>query len=96
MNDTQIGMDFGMAIAALKQGKKVARAGWNGKGMFVYFVGEAKYSARQNPLGTMVGVFPDDMVPYRSYIAMKTAQNDVVPWVASQTDILATDWQVVK
>lgn len=90
------GMDFGMAIAALKCGAKVSREGWNGKGMFIYFVGDAKYPAAQNPLGTMLGVFPDDLVPYRSYIAMKTAQNDVVPWVASQTDILATDWTIVE
>jgi hypothetical protein len=44
----------------------------------------------------MLGVFPDDMVPYRDYIAMKTAQNDVVPWVASQTDVLAEDWEIVN
>lgn len=90
------GMDFGLAVNALKLGKRVAREGWNGKGMFIYFVGEAKYPASQNPMGTMVGIFPDDKVPYRSYIAMKTAQNDVVPWVASQTDILATDWHIVE
>ena len=66
-------MSFGHAVVALKEGKKVARAGWNGKGMF-----------------------PDDMVPYGAYIAMKTVQNNVVPWLASQTDILADDWSVVE
>jgi hypothetical protein len=89
------GFRFGLAIEAMKHGKKVARAGWNGKGMFLYYVPAASYSAKQNPLGTMVGVFPDDMVPYGAYIAMKTAQDNVVPWLASQTDMLAEDWVLV-
>lgn len=89
-------MDFGKAIEALKAGELVSRQGWNGKGMFLYYVPAAKYPAQRNGKGTMLGVFPDDMVPYRDYIAMKTAQNDVVPWVASQTDVLAEDWEIVN
>lgn len=89
-------LTFGQAIEALKQGKKVARAGWNGKGMFIYYVPENKYPASGNTLGTMLGIFPDDMVPYGSYIAMKTAQDNVVPWLASQTDVLAEDWDIVE
>ena len=85
---------FGHAIACLKAGHRVARAGWNGKGMFLYYVPENKYPASRNEHGTMVGVFEDDMVPYGAYIAMKTAQNNVVPWLASQTDVLAEDWQI--
>lgn len=88
-------MNFGQALETLKQGGKVAREGWNGKGMFLYYVPAASYPAQRNPLGTMVGVFPGDMVPYCAYIAMKTAQNNVVPWLASQTDMLAEDWQTV-
>jgi len=87
-------MNFGQALEALKEGKKVAREGWNGKGMFLYYVPANSYPASRNPLGTMVGVFPDDMVPYGAYIAMKTAQDNVVPWLASQTDVLAEDWIV--
>ncbi len=89
-------MNFGLAIEALKKGHRVARAGWNGKGMFLYYVPAAAYPAQRNTLGTMVGVFPDDMVPYCAYIAMKTAQENVVPWLASQTDVLADDWQIVS
>jgi Protein of unknown function (DUF2829) len=88
-------MDFGAAIRALKLGDKVAREGWNGKGMFLYYVPAASYPAQRNTKGTMLGVFPDDMVPYGAYIAMKTAQNNVVPWLASQTDVLAEDWVLV-
>lgn len=88
--------DFGVAVEALKQGARVARVGWNGKGMFLYYVPENKYPASRNEHGTMVGVFEDDMVPYGAYIAMKTAQNNVVPWLASQTDVLADDWVIVE
>jgi hypothetical protein len=103
MNDNQVekeiqvsDLNFGSALEALKLGKRVARAGWNGKGMYIYYVPAASYPAQGNKLGTMVGVFPDDMVPYGAYIAMKTAQNNVVPWLASQTDVLAEDWAIVK
>ena len=86
--------DFGSAIHLLKMGKKVMRAGWNGKGMFVYYVPAASYPADRNSKSTMAGEFADDMVPYGAYIAMKTAQDNVVPWLASQTDVLAEDWQL--
>lgn len=89
-------LSFGDAVAALKEGLRVAREGWNGKGMFLYYVPENKYPASRNEHGTMVGVFENDMVPYGAYIAMKTAQNNVVPWLASQTDVLAEDWQIVE
>lgn len=88
-------MNFGDALAALKEGKRVARHGWNGKGMFLYHVPAASYPAQRNENGTMVGVFADDMVPYRSYIAMKTVNDEVVPWVASQSDLLEADWVIV-
>jgi hypothetical protein len=88
-------MDFGAALEMLKQGQKVARFGWNGKGMFIYLVPANVYPASGNKFGTMNGVFKDNMVPYGPYLAMKTAQDNVVPWLASQTDILAEDWMVV-
>lgn len=87
--------DFGLAIHCLKAGKKVARAGWNGKGMYVYYVPAASYPVERNNLATMGGIFPDDMVPYREYLALKTAQNDVATWTPSVSDALATDWQIV-
>lgn len=87
--------DFGLAIHCLKNGKKVARAGWNGKGMYVYYVPAASYPVERNNLETMGGIFPDDMVPYREYLALKTAQNDVATWTPSVSDALATDWQIV-
>ena len=82
---------FGGAISLLKNGKKVCRAGWNGKGMFLYYVPANSYPAQTEAAKATFG----DMVPYGAYIAMKTAQDNVVPWLASQTDVLADDWQVV-
>ena len=93
-NDTTF--DFGTAVEALKQGARVAREGWNGKGMFLYYVPENKYPASRNEHGTMIGVFENDMVPYREYIALKTVDNQVVPWAPSISDALAEDWQIVE
>lgn len=91
-DDSDIKFDFGIAIRKLKEGKKVARKGWNGKGMFVYIVPAASYPAQRNTKGVLVGDYPDDMVPYGAYIALKTASGEVVPWTISQSDALANDW----
>lgn len=84
--------NFGWALRQLRSGESVSRENWNGKGMFIYLVGDRRY-----PPSTKVGQLiadaeGDGRVPYRPYIAMKTAQGDVVPWVASQSDLLADDW----
>ncbi len=89
-------MNFGKALENLKAGQKVQRAGWNGKGMFLFFnpgsniiVSEGRPLASSIPVGTSVECLP--------YIMMKTAGDDlkIVPWLASQTDILAEDWDTV-
>lgn len=89
-------MNFGIALALLKVGKRVSRQGWNGKGMFVYLVPEGRYLANTNAGRLIAASRPDRLVPYRPYLAMKTVDNDVVPWVASQTDLLADDWGLAE
>lgn len=84
--------DFGMALHLMEVGERVQREGWNGKGMFVYIVPAASYPAQRNTKGVLVGDYPDDMVPYGAYIALKTASGEVVPWTISQSDALAIDW----
>lgn len=74
---------FGGALSALKSGRRVCRSGWNGKGMWIELVDN--WSA---PTPAGVG----EMAPF---IAMKTADNKFVPWLCSQTDMLADDWQVL-
>ncbi len=85
-------VDFGTALHLMELGERVMREGWNGKGMFVYIVPAASYPAQRNAKGMLVGDYPDDMVPYSSYIALKSASGEVVPWTISQSDALATDW----
>lgn len=85
-------MNFGQALDALKSGYKVAREGWNGKGMWLVLV-----PADQWGIGSVIP-FDDSHVDNhkKPWIGMKTADNGFVPWLASQTDILAEDWVVVS
>lgn len=83
--------DFSDALMWLKEGKRVARKGWNGKGQFCWMVPEGQYPARMEAIK---GYFPSDIVPYGAYFALKNAQDVVVPWVPSVGDLLATDWYV--
>ena len=85
-------VDFGTALHLMELGERAQREGWNGKGMFVYIVPAASYPAQRNAKGVLVGDHPNDMVPYSSYIALKSASGEVVPWTISQSDALATDW----
>lgn len=80
------GMTFGMAIEAMKQGHKVARAGWNGKGMWLKYV-PAHLAGRV--------AFQYEALNPLPWIGMKTADEKFVPWLASQTDMLAEDWSIV-
>lgn len=86
-------MKFGEAIEAAKAGKKVAREGWNGQGMFAYVVPAASYPAQT---GAAKGHFGENaLVPYRAYWALKTAQEDVATWAPSGSDSLAEDWVIL-
>jgi hypothetical protein len=85
--------DFGAALPLLKLGFKVARTGWNGSGMFAYMVPANSYPAVTDAIKSHFG--DDALVPYRAYLALKTAQNDVATWVPSGSDILAEDWALV-
>jgi hypothetical protein len=85
-------MDFGGAIKAAKEGKKVARIGWNGANIFAYIVPAASYPAQT---GAAKSYWGDQLVPYRAYWALKTAQQDVATWAPSGSDSLAEDWVIV-
>lgn len=86
-------MDFGDAIRALKDGKRVAREGWNGKGMFLFLVPGSTFNVSRAPL---LGIYPEGTeINYHAHIDMKTAQGYVVPWLASQADVLSDDWAIV-
>lgn len=80
-------MNFGQAIEALKQGERVQRDGWNGKGIFIELQvpdGNSKMTSPYIFIDT-TGLQTDN----------EAAPKSLVPWLASQTDMLADDWQVV-
>ncbi len=87
-------MDFSKALLELKNGKRVARAGWNGKEMFLFLVPGSVFEVSRPPL---LGIYPEGTrISYRSHIDMRAADGTVVPWLASQTDVLADDWEIVS
>lgn len=77
---------FGEAIKYLKRGMKVARKGWNGKGMFLLYVPSEKWGIIEK-IG--LGIPKGNLLPW---IGMKTADGKFIPWLASQADMLVDDW----
>ena len=78
-------MDFGSALADLKGGSKVAREGWNGKGMWLELQRPDARSKMTLPYVYLN--YPEDAV---------NTPGARVPWLASQTDMLAEDWVIVS
>lgn len=85
-------MNFGHALELLKRGEKVARKGWNGKGMFIFIASEFEFVTKAD-----MEAFQKSGVNVDESICMLNAQGDVVVgWLASQTDMLAEDWKIVE
>lgn len=87
-------LTFGLAVEALKQGHRVARTGWNGKGMFVYLVPAASYPVQTGAAKAHFGA--GSMVPYNAYLALKGVDDTVSTWAPSCNDALAEDWLIVE
>lgn len=81
-------LDFGEAIAALKHGESLARSGWNGKGIFIKLQRPDTHSTMTSPYIYIdtTGLSTDN----------PDAPKSLVPWLASQTDMLAEDWEIIK
>lgn len=88
------GMDFGGALSAIKLGKRVARSGWNGVGMFVYLVPANSYPVQTGAAKEHFG--QGAMVPYNAYMAIKNVNDTVSTWVPSVNDCLSNDWYIVE
>ena len=87
-------MSFSQALAWIKDGKKVARVGWNGKDMFIFLVPGSTFVVNRKPL---LGIYPEGTeINYHAHVDMRTANGQIVPWLCSQTDMLADDWMVVE
>ena len=87
-------MNFGKAIEYLKDGKKVAREGWNGKGMFVYLVPKNEYMPTTE-IGKQL-MNENGLVQYEPYMAIRNVKGTVSTWVPSVNDCLSEDWLEVE
>lgn len=86
-------LSFGDAIVYLKVGRKLTRSSWNGKGMFIFLVEGSSFTVNRAPL---LGIYEEGTrVVYQPHIDMKTANDTIVPWFCSQSDMLANDWEVL-
>ena len=96
-------MNFGQAIRVMKKGSKVARNGWNGKGMFIVYMEPLNLPAfstqgteKKVNDRTAKWIGKDTPLEVLPYFAMYTADGKWLPgWLASQTDMLAEDWMVI-
>lgn len=97
-------MDFSEALYGLKYGDRARRAGWNGKGMWLQLVKHASQFAALNPvrarerthwhtLTSVSDTVDVTFVHMEPFIMMRTADGKFIPWLASQTDLLADDWE---
>jgi hypothetical protein len=87
------GMTFGLAVEAMKKSKSITRAGWNSKGMYLFIIQGSNDIAKLHGYG--FGEMLNEPT-FRDAIFMKTVDNELVPWTASQTDMLANDWSIVQ
>jgi hypothetical protein len=93
-------LNFGDAIAALKQGKRVARAGWNGKKMFLFLLVASTVPTRAIHDPALRAVIEaeggGDSFEALGSIRMFTADKKILTgWLASQTDMLSEDWEIL-
>lgn len=92
------GIDFGIAISALKAGRRIQRAGWNGKGMYLWLLPAASVKAEwcREPHLKQKAIENGGEIRCLGSIRMLTADKKVLTgWLASQTDILAEDWTIL-
>lgn len=90
------GMNFGLAIEAAKMGHKITRRGWNGKGMWVvYRTGYPEGIPCNKNTAEAVGIPEGTLFKVRPYLQMKCVDDSFQMWLASQSDILADDWEIV-
>lgn len=91
-------MTFGMAVEAMKKGKKVCRTGWNGKGMYIWVMPGSVVKGCSNIADPHLADIDKSAgeIRFLGSIRMCTATGDVLTgWLASQTDILSDDWMIV-
>ena len=89
-------MDFSDALRAVKNGQKISRVGWNGKGMFVvYQKGYPDGIPCNKQTAEAWGLNEGDLFKCNPYLQIKTADGSHAMWVPSINDVLADDWVIV-
>lgn len=95
-------LNFGQAIEALKQGKRVARQGWNGKGLFIFMQVPAEIHEDVVPkMQSLPDSVKDEFgkrggsIRYKNQLAMVYPDNTIYGWVASPSDVLEEDWVIL-
>ena len=89
-------MDFSDALRQCKNGNKITRSGWNGPGQYVvYQAGYPDGIAINANTARATGIEQGTVCSFAPYLMMRNAQGVFVPWLASQGDLLADDWQTV-
>lgn len=84
---------IGWAVKQMQNGSRVMRGGWNGKDMFLFLVPGSHFTVNRAPL---LGIYPEGTeIDYCPHVDMRTADGKIVPWLCSQSDLLAMDWQAV-
>lgn len=81
---------FSEALELLRQGKRMARRGWNGKGMFVFLVNGSNFTVNREPLLSILGEGTN--VTYHPHLDMKMADGSIMTWAPAQHDLFGDDW----
>jgi hypothetical protein len=84
-------VNFSQALDKIKAGERLRRSGWNGPDQFVFLVPGSTFQVSRPPL---LGIYPEGTtIEYQPHIDIRTQQGQIVPWLASQGDLMADDWE---
>lgn len=86
--------NFSEALEHIKDGKRLSREGWRKMGLFVFLVPGSIFKVNRPPL---LGIYPEGTeIHYLPHIDIRKADGSIVPWVVSQTDVMAEDWDFAE
>jgi hypothetical protein len=86
-------MDFGQALAVVKNGGRVARSAWGDGGAFLYLVPGSTFQVNRPPL---LGIYPEGTeIRYQPHIDIQASDGSCAPWQPSQDALMAEDWETV-
>lgn len=93
-------MDFSYALKYAKEGLRISREGWNGRGQYVCYQEACaitrRFKPNVNPTSTIGRSDESGSRCLLPFLLIRTVDGSFVPWLASQTDLLAEDWVIVE